>query len=95
MRGVWRASVLLTLPVVLSAAARVADMNALADRYVKLVLAVGQHDAAFVDAYYGPPEWKAAATAAGKRPLATSGRKPMALPASWPAGPPGFGEAGR
>ncbi len=51
MRGVWRASVLLTLPVVLSAAPGVADMNALADRYVKLVLAVGQHDAAFVDAY--------------------------------------------
>jgi hypothetical protein len=28
----------------------------LATRYVKLVLAVGQHDADFVDAYYGPPE---------------------------------------
>ncbi len=75
MRGVWRASVLLTLPVVLSAAPRVADMNALADRYVKLVLAVGQHDGAFVDAYYGPPEWKAAATAAGKRPLADLGKE--------------------
>ena len=36
-------------------------MNALAERYVKAVLALGQHDADYVDAYYGPPEWKAAA----------------------------------
>lgn len=28
---------------------------------VKLMLAVGQHDADYVDAYYGPPEWKKAA----------------------------------
>ncbi len=48
-----------------------ADMNALADRYVQLVLAVGQHDPDFVDAYYGPAEWKAAAEQAGSRPLAT------------------------
>lgn len=34
-------------------------MNTIAERYVKLVLALGQHDAAYVDAYYGPPEWKA------------------------------------
>ena len=33
-------------------------MNALAERYVKLVLALGQHDADYVDAYYGPPEWR-------------------------------------
>ncbi len=26
--------------------------------YVKLVLAVGQHDGDYVDAYYGPPEWQ-------------------------------------
>jgi hypothetical protein len=36
-------------------------MNQVAEGYVKLVLAVGQHDPAYVDAYYGPPEWKAAA----------------------------------
>jgi hypothetical protein len=29
----------------------------IAERYVRLVLAVGQHDADYVDAYYGPPEW--------------------------------------
>src|SRR5216684_816561 len=34
-------------------------MNAIAEGYVKLVLAVGQHDAVYVDAYYGPSEWKA------------------------------------
>ena len=43
-------------------------MNRVAERYVRLVLAVGRHDADYVDAYYGPPEWKAEAQA-GKRPL--------------------------
>jgi hypothetical protein len=33
-------------------------MNALAERYVRLVLALGQHDPDYVDAYYGPPEWR-------------------------------------
>jgi hypothetical protein len=40
-------------------AARAADaMNAVAERYAHLVLAVGQHDPDYVDAFYGPPEWK-------------------------------------
>lgn len=39
-----------------------------AERYVKLVLAVGQHDADYVDAYYGPPDWRKEAEAA-KVPL--------------------------
>jgi hypothetical protein len=34
------------------------SMNALAERYVKLVLALGQHDADYVDAYYGPAQWQ-------------------------------------
>jgi hypothetical protein len=33
-------------------------LDAVAERYVKLVLAIGQHDAAYVDAYYGPPQWQ-------------------------------------
>jgi hypothetical protein len=33
-------------------------MNQLAEQYVRLVLALGQHDADYVDAYYGPPEWR-------------------------------------
>jgi len=45
-------------------------MNSIAESYVKLVLAVGQHDANYVDAFYGPAEWKQAAETAGKRPLA-------------------------
>jgi hypothetical protein len=44
-------------------------MNVVAEGYVKLVLALGQHDAAYVDAYYGPPEWKSEAERR-KRPLA-------------------------
>src|SRR5215475_8268082 len=44
------------------------SMNAIAEGYVKLVLAVGQHDSAYVDAYYGPDAWKAEAERQ-KRPL--------------------------
>jgi hypothetical protein len=47
-------------------------MNTIAERYVKLVLALGQHDADYVDAYYGPPEWKADA-GRRKQPLAEIG----------------------
>ena len=47
----------------------VAAMSDLAERYVKLVLAVGVHDADYVDAYYGPPEWRTAAAEA-KRSVA-------------------------
>src|SRR5437667_1113068 len=34
------------------------SLNKIAEAYVKLVLALGQHDPDYVDAYYGPPEWK-------------------------------------
>jgi hypothetical protein len=44
-------------------------MNTIAERYVRLVLAVGQHDADYVDAFYGPAEWKADAERQ-KAPLA-------------------------
>lgn len=43
-------------------------MNEAAPRYVRLVLAVGQHDPDYVDAYYGPPEWKKEAETA-RHPL--------------------------
>ncbi|MCG9729471.1 hypothetical protein L1D44_06360 [Shewanella sp. Isolate13] len=33
-------------------------LNRFAERYIKLVLAVGQHDCYYVDAYYGPEEWQ-------------------------------------
>lgn len=45
-----------------------ARVNTIAEKYVKLVLAMGQHDPDYVDAYYGPPEWKKKA-AEEKKPL--------------------------
>jgi hypothetical protein len=69
MRVLWPLAGLVIAPLVVIAAAPSPDMNALADGYVKLVLAVGQHDDNYVDAYYGPPEWKTEAARAGKRPL--------------------------
>jgi hypothetical protein len=39
------------------------EMNRIAERYVKLVLAVGQHDENYVDAYYGPEAWQTEAKA--------------------------------
>jgi hypothetical protein len=65
-------------------------MNAIADRYVALVLALGVHDSDYVDAYYGPPEKRAEAQAQ-KLPLpriresATS--LLAALETTQPAGP--------
>ena len=44
-----------------AALTKTGPMDRIAEEYVKLVLAVGQHDADYVDAYYGPPEWKKAA----------------------------------
>lgn len=42
-----------------SGGAQAADaMNAVAERYARLVLALGQHDPDYVDAFYGPAEWK-------------------------------------
>jgi hypothetical protein len=45
-------------------------MAPLSERYVKLMLAIGVHDGDFVDAYYGPAEWRQQVEAAGKRPQA-------------------------
>lgn len=39
------------------------DIDGLATDFVKLALAVGEHDPAFVDAYHGPAEWAEAAKA--------------------------------
>ncbi|HMB93920.1 MAG TPA: hypothetical protein VKP65_23930 [Rhodothermales bacterium] len=42
------------------------EMNHIAESYAKLVLAVGQHDEGYVDAYYGPDVWQAEADSAKK-----------------------------
>ena len=34
------------------------SMADMAEQYVKLVLAMGEHDAAYVDAYFGPAHWR-------------------------------------
>lgn len=35
-----------------------ADLNRIAEDYVRLVLRVGQYDSTYVDAYFGPESWK-------------------------------------
>jgi len=45
------------------------SLDTAAEEYVKLALALRPHDPAYVDAYFGPPEWAAEAEANG-RPLA-------------------------
>ena len=49
-----------------------------AERYVRLVLAVGQHDPDYVDAYYGPPAWRKEAEGA-KVPLQDLTKRAQAL----------------
>jgi hypothetical protein len=39
------------------------DLDSLARDYVRLVLELGERDEGYVDAYYGPPEWREAARA--------------------------------
>jgi hypothetical protein len=56
-------------------------MNEAAERYVKLVLALGEHDADYVDAYYGPPQWREDVRAT-KASLATITTDAQALRAS-------------
>jgi hypothetical protein len=53
-------------------------LDSAAERYVKLVLAVGQHDGNYVDAYYGPEAWAKEAEAA-KLPLPEVASRAAAL----------------
>ena len=43
-------------------------MKPIAESYVRLALALGEHDPSYVDAYYGPAEWREQAKAR-KQPL--------------------------
>jgi hypothetical protein len=56
-------------------------MDKSAEQYVKLVLAVGEHDSDYVDAYYGPPAWRDEAKAQ-KRSLADVQKAAAALRAN-------------
>jgi hypothetical protein len=40
------------------------DLNPLAERYVRMSLEIGTHEEGYIDAYYGPEEWKSEAEAA-------------------------------
>src|SRR4026209_139292 len=60
-RAALTATISLTLLIV--SYAQVTSMNSLAEQYVRLVPAVGQPDADYVDAYYGAPEWRTQAEA--------------------------------
>jgi hypothetical protein len=59
-------------------------LRSVAERYVKLVLAVGQHDADYVDAFYGPAEWRKEAEAT-KLPLTTIDAQAAALETEIPS----------
>src|ERR1700752_3842700 len=39
------------------------SLNALAEQYVRASLEMGTHEEGYIDAYYGPPEWKTQAEA--------------------------------
>ncbi len=69
MRLALLALVLLPLSTLLHGCAGVPRLDAVAESYVKLVLAVGRHDALYVDAYYGPPAWRAEAARGEPVPL--------------------------
>src|SRR4029450_12957766 len=59
MRRILFLFVLCGLVTVSESARAAADaMNTVARRYAHLVLALGQHDPDYVDAFYGPSEWK-------------------------------------
>jgi len=64
-----RALVLAALAAVVPMPSIADPLDAAAERYVKLVLAVGRHAPDYVDAYFGPPEWKAEAEQGEPRPL--------------------------
>jgi hypothetical protein len=54
----WLLAGLLATTAACARPAPAPTMNEIAERYVKLVLLVGQHDRNFVDAYYGDAAWK-------------------------------------
>ena len=59
-----------TVAMLFASSVFAASVQDVADRYMKLVLAVGVHDSSYVDAYYGPPELQKQA-ADNKKSLAT------------------------
>jgi hypothetical protein len=56
-----------------------AALAGIAESYVRLALAVGRHDDAFVDAYFGPPSWKSEAEQGNPVPLETLSKRSAEL----------------
>jgi len=69
MRLALLAFVLIPLSTLLGGCAGAPRLDAVAESYVKLVLAVGRHDALYVDAFYGPPAWQSEAARGDPVPL--------------------------
>jgi hypothetical protein len=63
--GTWAVVAVAAWMVGVMAQAPVDPWRPVAERYVKLVLAIGQHDADYVDAFYGPEAWKTEAARGG------------------------------
>ena len=78
---------LITAALLLTALAPPPTLDWAAERYVKLSLEAGEREPEYVDAYYGPPEWAAAAKAA-PRDLPTLLKDARALKAEVAAIPP-------
>lgn len=69
-------------------------MDDIARNYLRLVLALGQHDRDYVDAYYGPPELRTAAEKA-RMPLADIASRAAGLRAALAKAPRASGELER
>ena len=54
-------------------------LDQIAEEYVRLVLTLGNHDKSYVDAYYGPAEWKTEAEADNASPAELASRAEMLL----------------
>lgn len=58
MKNISLWTLLLLFFVSCSSPQKPATMDDIAEQYVRLMLEIGQHDSDFVDAYYGPEEWR-------------------------------------
>ena len=81
-----RILIVATCAIVGTPIAPAATLNEIAERYVHLVLAMGQHDPDYVDAFYGPADWKRAADQ-DKKPLEEIGREAKELESQLPVKP--------
>ena len=58
IRATLALAMLLALPARAAEPSTATDLDPYAERFVRLVLAIGEHDTNMVDAYYGPAQWR-------------------------------------